>query len=227
MFLLLLAVFFAACSSDEVQTNVVTSPDKELSDGELTSVIDALYPQKDIVDDQMIVAELEHYVALDSNVKNISLNTRAAGPIVMSKDALVLFDSITALKPENYSTSQEYYDAIRSMIEVNKNTLSMDDYIAFDSSIDVAEKITDKYLLEKANANNAITRAGKKGKHRPESKQSWWKAWGKCTASITAGAIGGGISGGIAGSALPGLGTTAGAILGAIGGGLQGAVNAC
>nr|WP_314698182.1 hypothetical protein [uncultured Prevotella sp.] len=227
LFSAVLALLFTACSSDDVNISTSVVSKQELTDAELTNVINSLYSKKDVVTDQMVEAALEKYINIDDKVKKTPILTRSFSSATLPKDAMPVLESIESLNPEDYSTAEDYYSTIRTVVIENRSRLSESSYNAMLASVNIALKVTNSYLEEKANQEglNVYTRAYRH--HHPATQVSWWKAWGKCAVAICGGTLGGGLGGAVAGSAVPGLGTTAGAIIGAIGGGMSSAAAAC
>ena len=106
----------------------------------------------------------------------------------------------------------------------NHSRLSENSYNAMLVSVNIAAKVTNSYLEEKANQEglNVYTRANRR--HHPATQVSWWRAWGKCAAAVSGGGITGALGGAAAGSVVPALGTSIG---GAVGGALSGAAAGC
>ena len=218
-----LVLLFTACSSDDANISTPDVSKQELTDAELTNVINSLYSKKDVVTDQMVEEELEKYINIDDNVKSTPILTRSSSSVTLPKDAMPVLESIEALKPEDYSTAEDYYSAIRTIVMENHSRLSENSYNAMLVSVNIAAKVTNSYLEEKANQEglNVYTRANRR--HHPATQVSWWRAWGKCAAAVS----GGGITGALGGAAAPALGTTIGAVIGAVGGALSGAAAGC
>ena len=106
----------------------------------------------------------------------------------------------------------------------NHSRLSENSYNAMLVSVNIAAKVTNSYLEEKANQEglNVYTRANRR--HHPATQVSWW---GKCAAAVSGGGITGALGGAAAGSVVPALGTSIGAVIGAVGGALSGAAAGC
>lgn len=227
LFSAVLALLFTACSSDDVNNSTPDVSKQELTDAELTNVINSLYSKKDVVTDQMVEAELEKYITIDDKVKSSPILTRSFSSATLPKDAMPVLESIEDLKPEDYSTAEDYYSAIRTIVMENHPRLSENSYNAMLVSVNIAAKVTNCYLEEKANQEglNVYTRANRR--HHPSTQVNWWRSWGKCASAICGGGITGALGGAAAGSVVPALGTSIGAVIGAVGGGLSGAAAGC
>ena len=140
-----LVLLFTACSSDDANISTPDVSKQELTDAELTNVINSLYSKKDVVTDQMVEEELEKYINIDDNVKSTPILTRSSSSVTLPKDAMPVLESIEALKPEDYSTAEDYYSAIRTIVMENHSRLSENSYNAMLVSVNIAAKVTNSY----------------------------------------------------------------------------------
>lgn len=215
-------LLITGCASNDESSLVQSTPDKELTGPELINVINSLYSEKDYINDQIVETELGKYVDLSKFDKTTAILTRSYSSATLPQDAIHVIDSINTINPEEYPNSESYYNAIRLLIENNRNQLSEVSYNSMIASIDIALNITNLYLEEKAYQDNSISNT------RAKQQAGWWGKWGKCAAGIGGGAITGALGGaGIGFKIFAFKGAAVGAIIGAIGGGLTGAAAAC